>query len=258
MNKLFFFIAILAIFIVGCSENNLEKKGFAVSEISEDNSDANTDGFNSDTLMFQTRPRNILLTGFSEHRLVPILKVNYQKNSKVPFVGDLNTISSYSLDEYREYQTENFIPGLHVVEGYNFVNISHHNTKTNKDTLLFSNYVLIKTLYFPSFTQDSLNENPITRNYYFVSAYDEDTNKDGFINSTDLRRFYYFDLNCQNKQNLIPQNYSALSSEFDSSNDYMYIFAQHDKNENGKTENEEAVKVFWIDLKNPMNNGVLY
>ena len=91
-----------------------------------------------------------------------------------------------------------------------------------------------------------------------VSVYDEDTNKDGYINVKDLRRFYYFDINGINKKELIPKNYSVMSSEYDSANDYMYVFAKLDKNNNGKMEQEEPTDIFWIDLSNPENVGVQY
>lgn len=91
-----------------------------------------------------------------------------------------------------------------------------------------------------------------------VSVYDEDSNKDGFISVKDLRRFYYFDINGKNKKALIPKNYSVMSSEYDSANDYMYVFAKADTNKNGQMENNEPIDIFWIDLKNPENIGIQY
>ncbi|MBK8808726.1 MAG: hypothetical protein IPO21_19650 [Bacteroidales bacterium] len=72
-----------------------------------------------------------------------------------------------------------------------------------------------------------------------ISAYDEDSNKDGFINQNDLRRFYVFDLDGSNKQNLVPSDYSVISSEYDCANDFMYVFAQLDENKNGQIEQTE-------------------
>lgn len=113
-------------------------------------------------------------------------------------------------------------------------------------------------MYFPSFTNDTLNYEPVLRKYYMISVYNDDTNKDGFINLKDLRRFYYFDLNAQNRKPLIPENYSVMSSEYDSANDYMYVFAQLDENNNGQAEDDEDIHVFWIDLENPHNKGRQY
>lgn len=91
-----------------------------------------------------------------------------------------------------------------------------------------------------------------------VSVYDEDTNKDGYINVRDLRRLYYFDITGNNKRALIPVNYSVYKSEYDPANDFMYIFAQLDKNENGKIDEGEDHHIYWIDLKNPERTGRQY
>ena len=91
-----------------------------------------------------------------------------------------------------------------------------------------------------------------------VSVYDEDTNNDGFINVKDLRRFYYFDIEGKNKKLLVPKNYSVTNSEYDPENDFMYVFAQIDENRNGSRDDGELISVFWIDLKSPHKNGILY
>lgn len=98
----------------------------------------------------------------------------------------------------------------------------------------------------------------MNRKFYMVSVYDEDTNKDGFINVKDLRRFYHFNLDVTENSNLIPKDYSVMSSEYDPDNDLMYVFARKDENKNGQMEYEEPTNIFWIDLKNPKNNGIQY
>lgn len=49
-----------------------------------------------------------------------------------------------------------------------------------------------------------------------------------------------------------------MSSEYDSANDYMYVFAKKDKNQNGQIESNEPMDIFWINLKNPESNGLQY
>ena len=84
-----------------------------------------------------------------------------------------------------------------------------------------------------------------------VSVYNDDTNKDGLINTSDLRRLYFFDINGTNKKLLIPENYSVMSSEYDLENDVMYVFAKIDENKNGKSELKEKTHIFIVDLNNP-------
>ena len=113
-------------------------------------------------------------------------------------------------------------------------------------------------MYYPAFSKDTLDFKPIARNYNMVSVYNEDTNKDGFITIKDLRRFYLFDIEGHLKKELIPENYSVMRSKYDVQSDYMYVFAKLDKNKNGQIEEEEPIHIFWIDLKNPEQNGVQY
>ena len=250
----------MAALLFGCSNNKLEKKGFPVNNTGAVENDEATDGLKGDTLPFETRPRNVLLTRHPAHRLTPIYKVNYDKKTNKPFTGSNNFHSNYW--EYGESKgnnwNRNFMPGFEAVYGYNFVNISHYNNKAKEENIFFDKPVLIKTLYYPSFSNDTLNNAPIIREYYMVSVYDEDTNEDGYINVKDLRRFYHFDIHAKNKSLLIPNNHSTLSSEYDPENDIMYVFTKLDENDNGQMEQEEPTHVFWIDLKNPENKGVQY
>lgn len=251
---------ILIFIIFGCSDAKTEKKGLQVREIAENEEGEKIVGLPIDSLKLETKPRNVLLTKNSSHRLTPIYKVNYNKRTGKPFTGS-NAFHS----NYRGYGkndennwNNNFMPGFEASYGYNLVNISHYNNLTNKENLFFDRPVLVKTLYYPAFTKDTLNNVPVKRGYYMVSVYDEDTNKDGYINVKDLRRFYHFDIDAKNKLLLIPKNYSVMSSEYDPENDFMYVFARIDSNENGEMEYEEETHIFWIDLKNPKNRGLQY
>lgn len=252
-------LMILTTMAIGCQNDHLEKKGFQVRDISEDENGKKIVGLNIDSLKLETRPRNVLLTSSSKHRISPIYKVNYHKKTKKPFTGSNSFHTSWN-NNYEEGNNwnHNFMPGFMAVYGYNFVNISHFNNETKVENKLFSKPVLIKTLYYPSFSKDTLNFKAVNRNFYMVSVYDDDSNKDGYINVNDLRKLYYFDINGANQRNLIPENYSVLSSEYDSANDFMYVFAKLDKNENGQIEQEEPTDVFWIDLNNPENTGLQY
>ncbi len=252
-------ILTLAIFLIGCSNDKIEKKGFQVSEISEDENGNKIVGLNIDSLKLETRPRNVLLTKNPTHRITPIYKVNYHKKTKKPFTGSNAYHTKWrDNDEEGNNWNNNFMPGFEAVYGYNFVNVSHYNNETKAENKLFDKPVLIKTFYYPAFSKDTLNFEPVHRKYYIVSVYDEDSNKDGFINVKDLRRFYYFDIDGKNKRNLIPKEYSVIGSEYDSANDFMYVFAKADKNKNGQIESNEPIDIFWIDLKKPENVGLQY
>lgn len=260
MNKLLICLFIIGILLSSCSENSsIEKKGFQVSEITEDEDGKKIVGLSMDSLILETRPRNVLLTNNPAHRITPIYKVNYDKKTNKPYTGS----NRFHTNWYEDYDNGNnwnynFMPGFEAMYGYNFINISHYNNSTNIGNLFFDKPVLIKTLYYPAFSKDTLNFQPVNRDYYMVSVYDEDSNNDGFVNAKDLRKFYHFDIEGKNKRSLIPPSYSVMNSEYDEANDFMYIFARLDANLNGQMEQNEPIDIFWIDLKNPENVGVQY
>lgn len=259
-NTLIYIIALAL--ITSCASRAKFQKGFQVNTSDENSETSNISGFDKDSLKFETRPGGVLLSGISNVRLTSVFEVNYNKNKKTTFIGSNNFITK---EENYEYNPTNaniwnnhILPGFEAVYGYNFVNISHYDIKENKQKLFFEKPVLIKTFYYPSFTKDSLNNKPINRNYFMVSVYNDDTNKDGFINSNDLRRIYLFNINGEKQKLLVPENYSVFKSEYDSENDFMFVFAQLDSNQNGSKDENEPMHVFWIDLKDPNRTGQQY
>jgi hypothetical protein len=147
-----------------------------------------------------TRPHTVVLTGLAPHRLVTVYKARTVSKSD----DNYKRYSSYGKSEYdygtREYQ-DHYMPGIDLLYGYNLLNVAHYDLTTEKLNFLFDHPVLVKSLYYPSFVQDSLYKKPINRNYFLVSVYDEDTNGDTLINKMDLRRFYHFNAGCNEKSN---------------------------------------------------------
>jgi hypothetical protein len=253
------FAILLVLFVAACSGNRLEEKGFPVTT-SYDKSDdeEEVEGINRDSVKLETRASNVLLTGISNIRLTTIYKVNLNKRNNTIFIGSNYFLFDDTEDEPGNNWNGNLMPGLEGIYGYNLVNISHYNIESDSIKLFFDKPVLIKTLYYPSFSNDTLNNTPVKRNYFMVSVYNDDTNKDGYINQKDLRRFYLFSINGERQKLLIPDNYSVFKSEYDSDNDFMFVFAKSDNNNNGQIEDSEPVHVFWINLKDPSKTGRQY
>lgn len=254
-----FTLLLTALYGLTSCGNRLEEKGFAVSPPREGTEEHQIDGLSKDSLVFATRPSSVLLTGIPNCRLATIYKVNYNRDSTT-YIGSNDHHFNY--DSYGESNgnqwNSNYLPGFEAVYGYNMVNVSHYDIEKQKQKNLFDKPVLIKTLYYPSFSKDTLNYKPLARNYFMVSVYDNDTNKDGFINVKDLRHLYHFDVNAENRRELVPANYSVEKSEYDPANDFIYIFARVDKNNNGQIEGSEDTHIFWIDLKDPQRTGRQY
>lgn len=242
-----------------CTKNKLEEKGFRVNNSQTTESEVEKEeGISKDSLKFETRPSNVILTGVYNIRLTTIYKVNINKRDGSTFIGSNNFLYNETELENGNNWNGNLIPGLEGVYGYNFVNVSHYDLLTNKRKELFDKPVLVKTLYYPAFSKDTLNNKAVKRNFVLVSVYNDDTNKDGFINQKDLRRFYLFNINGERQNAIVPENYSVFKSEYDSDNDLLFVFARLDKNVNGQIEDNEPTNIFWLDLNDPTKTGQQY
>jgi hypothetical protein len=252
----------VAIAINGCLFSCTSKKDEQKEEhirVSETESTNETDSLlhsiegNASMNEISTKPNSVILTGLPDHRFITIYKsrggnTNIRNSSKY----------NYEYDGNESEVEEHFMPGIDILYGYNLLNISHYDLKIGKTNLLFNHPALIKTFYYPSFLPDSINKVPVNRNFYLISVYDADTNKDTLINKKDLRRFYHFDSSCSIKTLLVPEDYSVIRSQYDSQNDVMYLFARHDENKNGNAEPKESIHIFWIDLKSPAKAKRMY
>ena len=248
------------LFVLGCTNSNHYEKGFQVGPLVNEERDESSNGINKDSLKFDTRPGSVLLTGIQNIRITPIYKVNYNKREELFYTGSNGF--HYRYDEEQIDKDNNWhnhlMPGLEAVYGFNMVNISHYSLQELMQREFFEKPVLIRTVYFPCYERDTLNKLPVSRDYFLVSAYNEDTNKDGFINIKDLRRFFFFNIQGKMQKALVPENYAVMSSEYDPANDLMLVSAQCDSNKNGQQEQTEPIHIFWIDLKNPASTGRLY
>ena len=205
-----------------------------------------------------TDPQAVVLTGLARHRLVTVYK-SKQENRAPETATDMYSVYGRSYyEEYESEEEEHFMPGIDLIRGYNLLNVAHYDLGTDTMNYLFEHPVLIKSLYYPSFEQDSLDKKPINRDYYIVSVYDADTNQDSLINKRDLRRLYYFNASCTHKIQLLPADYSAVRSQYDPMNDVMYVFARLDVNHNGVAEKKEPLHIFWLNLKSPVRATRMY
>lgn len=198
-----------------------------------------------------TQPRNVVLTGLQQHRLVTIYKEDKA-------TGNAYAYNAYDDDEYSSEREQLFMPGIDLIHGHYLLNVAHYDMATEKLDLMFDHPVLVKSIYYPSFIQDSLYKKPVNRDYYLISVYDSDTNMDTLINKRDLRRFYHFSASSTEKTQLIPADYSVERSQYDPRNDAMFVFARHDSDHNGVADKKEPLHIFWLSLKTPAKAKRLY
>ncbi len=252
----------IGVILLSCDSSNKTEKEQLVYEPSSDGESQEKDTVNSvkrdlPLSALATYPQRVVLTGMPQHRLVSIYKyIPPKKESKLRDYYSYEN-NSYSPDDYTHY-----MPGLDLQFGFNMLNLAHYDMKSEKLNYLFERPVLIKSLYYPSYVQDSVGDKPkrkpITRDYFLVSVYDEDTNRDTLLNRHDLRRFYLFNAACDVKTQLLPSDYSVTRSQYDFDNDVMYVYAVHDANGDGKAEQHESLHIFWLSLKSPAPAKRLY
>lgn len=261
MNR-FLSILLLSIllFISSCTNDTPNEKGFQVGTVVEEYNEERPNGLSKDSVNFETRPGGVLLTGIQNVRITPVYKVNFNKRDKIYYTGSNSFHYRYD-DEQIDMNNnwhQHLMPGLEAMYGYNMINISHYSIKEQVQKEFFERPVLVRTLYYPSFEKDTLNQQPVTREFFLVSVYNQDTNKDGFINLKDLRRLFLFNLQGMMQRALVPENYAVMSSEYDPANDLMFVSAQLDANKNGQQEANEPIHIFWINLKDPTNTGRMF
>ena len=248
----------LIILLTACSRRHSkseEQIRIDHSEVSASDTSVNSIRGNLSFSQIASVPHKVVLTGIAEHRLVTVYKtVDEPKENR--YRDSYSSFRYY--DEYESEREAHFMPGIDLIHGYNLLNIAHYDMTTEKLNYLFDHPVLIKSLYYPSYIQDSLYEKPVNRDYYLVSVYDTDTNQDTLINKQDLRRFYHFNSAGTEKIQLIPNEYSVVRSQYDPRNDVMYIYARNDTDKSGTIEKGEPLHIFWFHLKEPAVAKRLY
>lgn len=244
--------------LVACVGNRLEEKGFNQPQSGSDAEDAPYAGLHVDSAKLETRPSNVLLTGMPGVRLVSVYKVNRDRDGQ-RFIGSNNYHwTDHGLEATGDQWNNNYLPGMAAMYGYNLVNVAHLAVDSNLRKDFFAEPVLLRTLYYPAYSEDTLNGIPVQRNFFMVSVHDKDTNKDGRLTTKDLRHFYWFNGHGDQQGALVPANYSVFRSEYDPGNDDLYVFARLDENGNGSMEDHEAVHIFRVDLEDPGSAGRVY
>jgi hypothetical protein len=261
--KSFFCLKIVAISFAcvftlsACNRRHESKEGTVI--VNDSVNDLRTENVDAQSLKLGTQPGRVLLTGIPQYRLTPVLKLNWDRDARRTFVTGIDFRTEYGEDVVGiDVRHGHIVPGFEAACAYNMVNVSHFDHQTKQARQLFDSLVLVKTIYFPAADQDTLHRLPVHRDCYMISVFDEDTNKDGFVNQNDLRRFYHFALPSLEKTPLIPKDYAVLSSQYDPGNDFLHIVTRQDLNANGKVDGDDPMHIFWIDMKNPKVNGMLF
>lgn len=233
--------------VVSCQKKEEEEEQLTFSEFQQTGKPTGL----SMVTPFPSSSATVLLTGMDDIRLIPIYKIDPKANRDLQYEYESTYYGGYYRDSDRDDFFHYFMPGIDIIYGYNMINMGHYDQANEKLSYFFDTPVLIRTLYFPGMYPDSLCHQPVERDYFMVSVYDADTNRDSLINTRDMRRMYHIDRLNTAKTALLPPEYSALRSTYDYKNDAMYIYARFDENMDGTPERKEPVAIFRLRLSEP-------
>ena len=255
MKYIKYLIIVIALF--SCNqEKNTKEQSISLSETNVSFDTSNGIGSSNNFSQLNTSPNDLILTGIDKIRLLPIYKIPQSQDKNILYE------QGTSYDSEKEFLNEDdfryYMPGIDIIRGYNLVNIGHYNIDKGQLTYFFKKPVLVRTLYFPGVLKDSINKKEISRNFFLISAYNEDTNQDSLINNKDFRRLFYIDELNETQISLLPNDFSAIRSSYDFKNDIMTIRARKDENKNGVLEKTEPVSIFLLDFNNPKTLKQVY
>lgn len=245
----FLFITFSSI-LLSCNDRTPKEKEQSLSLADIDTTISAGLKSNNSFTQLNATPNAIILTGLPNVRLISIYKIPNNGDKNILY-DEGTTYDERDENEFNEVNYRYYMPGIDIIRGYNLVNIAHYQSDKDSLSYFFNRPVLIRTLYFPGVKNDSLEKNPVFRNFFLVSVYESDTNNDSLINNKDLRRLYFINETNSEKISLLPENFSTIRSTYDYKRDIMFIHARNDKNKNGKAEKDEPVSIFMLDLKNP-------
>jgi hypothetical protein len=248
MTKILFTV-LSTILLISCNQNK-EKKIEQLTYNEYESNKVDSSGLNEKYTFQQipNSPSSVMLTGIDEIKLIPIYKIKKDTDKSISYIQESSYREQY---ENERLNFRYFMPGMDLISGYNLINVAHYNLATGQLSYFFKKPALIRNLYFPGVRHDSLNGQPIARNFFLLSAYDEDTNKDSLINKKDFRRIYFIDKINSQKISLIPNTHSAIRSTYDYKSDIMYVYARHDTNKNGVPDKSEPINIFLINMQIP-------
>lgn len=244
--------ALLGLSLISCNETK-DKKIEQLTYDEYESSKIDSSGLNETATFLQipNSPNSVMLTGIDNIKLIPIYKIKKTTDKSINYVQESSYREQY---ENEKLNFRYYMPGMDLIPGYNLINVAHYNIENGQLSYFFKKPALIRNLYFPGVRRDSLNGQPIQRNFFLISVFDEDTNKDSFINKKDFRRIYFIDALNNRKISLIPNTHSAIRSTYDYKSDVMYIYARRDTNKNGMPDKSEPLNIFMINLLNPIES----
>jgi hypothetical protein len=161
-----------------------------------------------------------------------------------------------------EYGSENIITSGYRSYKYNFYsldfgncnNIIFYNKKTDETHLLLQKPAVISQFYFPYYNKEYTG-----KKYWFMllGIHEEDTNKDGYINSEDGEKVYISDLTGKNMTQIAPDSTQLIDWYIDEKTNNILMKIRLDSNKDKKYNYNDDIEILKTSISAPTIGKVI-
>ena len=184
-----------------------------------------------DTASFKVADLPILMEG-TQYLIHPVGDIRvYDTDSKAYGSSKTNQVS-YAISNYNRFEITGFLKNIYI----------QHIDSVNSKPLTDKPLVIQTATYLNTFAQKSKKQIMV----YSIS--DMDTNKDGKLDSNDIRSLYISDISGDKFTKITPDYQELIDWNLMEVKNRLYIRTIQDSNKNGDFDKDDAVFYYFIDL----------
>ncbi|MBC8884532.1 hypothetical protein H9X57_17635 [Flavobacterium piscinae] len=218
------FLAVLVLF--SCKEQE-EEKPKVIYEESAAKVEAKVD-----TTQIKIADLPVHMEGTS-YLLHPVGEVRvYDTKSKMSYGTSSTSRLSYAVSNYNRFEITGFLQNIYI----------QHIDSVNSKPLTDKTLVIQTATYLNTLAQKSKKEVLV----YSIS--DMDTNKDGKLDSNDIRSLYISDISGEKFTKITPDYQELIDWNLMEVQNRLYVRTIQDSNKNGDFDKDDAVFYYFIDL----------
>lgn len=218
------FLAVLVLF--SCKEQE-EEKPKVIYEESATKVEAKVD-----TTQIKIADLPVHMEGTS-YLLHPVGEVRvYDTKSKMSYGTSSTSRLSYAVSNYNRFEITGFLQNIYI----------QHIDSVNSKPLTDKTLVIQTATYLNTLAQKSKKEVLV----YSIS--DIDTNKDGKLDSNDIRSLYISDISGEKFTKITPDYQELIDWNLMEVQNRLYVRTIQDSNKNGDFDKDDAVFYYFIDL----------
>jgi hypothetical protein len=218
------FLAVLVLF--SCKEQE-EEKPKVIYEESATKVEAKVD-----TTQIKIADLPVHMEGTS-YLLHPVGEVRvYDTKSKMSYGTSSTSRLSYAVSNYNRFEITGFLQNIYI----------QHIDSVNSKPLTDKSLVIQTATYLNTLAQKSKKQILV----YSIS--DMDTNKDGKLDSNDIRSLYISDISGEKFTKITPDYQELIDWNLMEVKNRLYVRTIQDSNKNGDFDKDDAVFYYFIDL----------